>query len=290
MTPRSTKSWPTAGGRVKDREMMRATRTRLATGGAFTRGNASPVGTWLRCALLLGVLGCENRAPAVQREPDHVAPAPAEPVRAEAPVGNVAPTLPSASQSPVGQLPVGQSPPPAAAAGTAAAPHADPAQHVDLAKYEARAGGTPAKAAAGNAQPPAGAAAAEGPSTTSKAEPTLGAVVNGDAFSTWLQAPSPAPVGAVTYVEAVLVAKAPYHCNAEYPHKFKLGAPSPGVTYPEETVRGMQVTPERSVLRIPLQAANAGLVKVSGALSFSVCTEERCLVEKRELSLDLEVK
>jgi hypothetical protein len=286
MTPRSTKSWPTAGGSVKDREMIRATRTRL-TSGAFTRGNTSPIGAWLRCALLLGVLGCENRAPVVQREPDHVA---AEPVRAEAPVGDVAPTPPAPSQSPVGQLPVGQSPPPAAAAGAVAAPHANPAQHVDLAKHEARAGDTPAKAAAGNAQPPPGTVAAEGPSTTSKAEPTLGAVVNGDAFSTWLQAPSPAPVGAVTYVEAVLVAKAPYHCNAEYPHKFKVGAPSPGVTYPEETVRGMQVTPERSVLRIPLQAANAGLVKVSGALSFSVCTEERCLVEKRELSLDLEVK
>ena len=52
----------------------------------------------------------------------------------------------------------------------------------------------------------------------------------------------------------------------------------------------MQVTPERSVLRIPLQAANAGLAKVSGTLSFSVCTEERCLVEKRDLSVDLEVK
>jgi hypothetical protein len=177
-----------------------------------------------------------------------------------------------------------------AASATRADPQVDLARF-DPAKGEARpedAAPTPSPAAVNAQLAQAGGSTA--PSPTSKAEPTLGVVVNDDAFSTWLQSPSPATVGAATYVEAVLVAKAPYHCNAEYPHKFKLGPPAPGVSYPEETVRGMQVTPERSVLRIPLQAANAGLAKVSGTLSFSVCTEERCLVEKRDLTVDLEVK
>ena len=86
------------------------------------------------------------------------------------------------------------------------------------------------------------------------------------------------------------MAKPPYHCNAEYPHKFKLGPAPAGLSYPEATVKGMQVTAERSVLAIPVQAQAPGKAKVSGTLSFSVCTEERCLVEKRELSLELDVK
>jgi hypothetical protein len=117
-----------------------------------------------------------------------------------------------------------------------------------------------------------------------------GAVVQDEAFSTWLQAVSPVTAGSPATVEAVLVAKPPYHCNAEYPHKFKLPAAPAGLSYPEATVRGMQVTAQRSVLRIPVVAQSPGKPTVSGTLQFSVCNDERCLVEKRELSLNLEVK
>jgi hypothetical protein len=122
------------------------------------------------------------------------------------------------------------------------------------------------------------------------AEARQGSVVNDEAFATWLQTDAPMAAGSKSHVEAVLVAKAPYHCNAEYPHKFKLNAAPAGLSYPEDVVRGMQITAERGVLRIPIQAQNAGPVTVSGTLSFSVCTEERCLVEKRDLALNLEVK
>lgn len=117
-----------------------------------------------------------------------------------------------------------------------------------------------------------------------------GTVVQDEAFSTWLQAVSPMTAGSTATVEAVLVAKTGYHCNAEYPHKFKLGAAPAGLSYPEATVKGMQVTAERSVLRIPVVAQTPGKPTVSGTLQFSVCNDERCLVEKRELSLNLEVK
>jgi len=114
-------------------------------------------------------------------------------------------------------------------------------------------------------------------------------VVSEEAYSTWLQATSPVKAGAPVQLEAVLVAKPPYHCNPEYPHKLKLNAPPAGLAYPEETVRGMKVTPERSVLAFPVQAQSAGKPTVSGTLSFSVCTAERCMVEKRDLSLALDV-
>jgi hypothetical protein len=118
---------------------------------------------------------------------------------------------------------------------------------------------------------------------------TQGAVVSEEAFSTWLQTTSPAKAGAPVQLEAVLVAKPPYHCNPEYPHKFKLSAAPAGLSYPEETVRGMKVTPARSVLAIPVNAQSAGKPTVAGTLSFSVCTEERCMVEKRDLSVALDV-
>jgi hypothetical protein len=141
--------------------------------------------------------------------------------------------------------------------------------------------------------PSPGSASAAGASAGAQrlaAEARQGSVVNDEAFSTWLQVDAPMAAGSNSHVEAVLVAKAPYHCNAEYPHKFKLNAAPAGLSYPEDVVRGMQVTAERGVLRIPVQAQAAGPVTVSGTLSFSVCTEERCLVEKRDLALNLEVK
>jgi hypothetical protein len=87
----------------------------------------------------------------------------------------------------------------------------------------------------------------------------------------------------------VLTAKPPYHCNAEYPHKFKLTAAPAGLSYSEETVRGMKVTPERSVMAIPVKADAPGKPTISGTLSFSVCTAERWMVEMRDVSLALEV-
>lgn len=252
MTTSITKNWPTARRGVKDPRMLRSTLTPFAFG----------------CAVLVGAIGCENRtAPVVQSEPPPAPAAQATPTPAASAAAERA-TAPS-------------EPAPAAAAD---------APQVDLAKYQAPPQGAAAPPGKPSAAAPARAAHAASAPDPSGAEPTLGAVVNDDAFSTWLQAASPAPLGTPTHVEAVLVAKAPYHCNEEYPHKFKLNAPPPGVTYPEETVRGMQVTPERGVLRIPLQAATPGLVKISGTLSFSVCTDERCLVEKRDLTLDLQVK
>lgn len=144
-------------------------------------------------------------------------------------------------------------------------------------------------AAAVSAVPAVGSAAAA--EAEAKADgPQQGKVVSEAPYSTWLQAPAPVGVGAPAQLEAVLVAKAPYHCNPDYPHKFKLNAAPAGLSYPEELVRGMQVSPERGVLRIPVLAKSAGPATVSGTLSFSVCNDERCLVEKKELSLALQVK
>jgi hypothetical protein len=157
---------------------------------------------------------------------------------------------------------------------------------VGLAKYQPSA---PTGKAAD--APVAHALAADAPAgKAAPGQPIQGAAVSEEPFSIWLQAVSPIPAGSASTVEAVLVAKPPYHCNAEYPHKFKLAAAPSGLAYPETTVKGAKVTAERSVLPIPVQAQSPGKAKVAGTLSFSVCDEERCLVEKRDLALELEVK
>jgi hypothetical protein len=171
----------------------------------------------------------------------------------------LAPSAPSASGS----------------ASAAALPAARSNAAVTLAKYEET---SPSPAADSPAGKPA------------QGEPVKGPVVTEEPFQAWLQAVSPVAAGGPATVEVVLVANPPYHCNPEYPHKFKLGAAPAGIAYPEATVKGMEVTPSRSVLKVPIQAQSAGKATVSGTLQFSVCNDERCLVEKKELSLNLEVK
>lgn len=116
-----------------------------------------------------------------------------------------------------------------------------------------------------------------------------GPAVSETPFSAYLAATTPAKVGQRLKVQVVLEAKPPYHCNAEYPHKFKLSPAPAALGYDSEVVRGMQVTEQRGVLELPVQAKSAGPATVAGKLSFSVCTEERCLVEKRDLSVDVEI-
>ncbi len=123
-----------------------------------------------------------------------------------------------------------------------------------------------------------------------RATETRGTMVEQEAFRAWLQSSGEAKAGETAPLEAVVVAKGSYHINAEYPHKFKLGEPPQGLSYPQSVVRGMKTTPERGVLAIPVKAESAGTSEVTGKLSFSVCTEERCLVEKQDLSLALIVK
>lgn len=232
--------------------------------GVFASGRVS--GGLMGLALWLGAVACQGSEPAPRVQP--------EPPQAPA----VAPR-PAPASAPVGLAKYDDS----AASEAHAAPPSPAA---------ARAGAAPASAAPAlkAASSPSAEVPAAADAPAKAGGPTVqGAVVTEEPFSVWLQAVSPVAAGPAT-VEAVLVAKPPYHCNAEYPHKFKLGAAPAGLSYPEATVKGAQVTAERSVLRIPVQAQSPGKATVSGTLQFSVCTEERCLVEKRDLSLNLEVK
>jgi len=88
-----------------------------------------------------------------------------------------------------------------------------------------------------------------------------------------------------------LKAKAPHHVNQEYPHKLKL-KPVDGILFPNPTLArdAMTLEPMAIVLRVPLKPTRAGAFKVEGEFAFSLCTADRCLIEKRTLVREIEVQ
>jgi hypothetical protein len=114
----------------------------------------------------------------------------------------------------------------------------------------------------------------------------------GQAFSVWIQSAGRYTAGQQGTVEAVVIPKAEFHCNPDYPYKFVTSAGSSGVTYPKATVRsdGLSVSATRAVMRIPFVPQNAGDAKVGGTFHFSVCSESQCVVEKRDVSVTVKVQ
>ncbi len=84
----------------------------------------------------------------------------------------------------------------------------------------------------------------------------------------------------------VLTAKAPFHVNQEYPHRFKVTA-TRGLTTPSSAIQRdpAKVTPPRLELVVPVTLGQNGPFGLDGEMSFSLCTEEKCLMEKRQLTV-----
>ncbi|HEY3500700.1 MAG TPA: hypothetical protein VGK73_38670 [Polyangiaceae bacterium] len=92
-------------------------------------------------------------------------------------------------------------------------------------------------------------------------------------------------------VEIVLEAKPPFHVNQQYPYKFK-SKEAPGVKFPQAVVGKDQAKLEqqRLTMLVGFVPDSAGKKNVTGQFAFSVCTDETCLMEKRELALAVDVK
>jgi hypothetical protein len=130
--------------------------------------------------------------------------------------------------------------------------------------------------------PAAGAAAA-----------TAGAAKFSDTgFDLSLEAPKASlKAGQPGTVEVVLAAKAPFHVNDKYPIKLKLKE-TPGVKY-ENLVVGkdaVKLEAMKAVMPVSFTPDAAGKRTVAGQFAFSVCTEDKCLMEKRDLALEVVVE
>jgi pyruvate/2-oxoglutarate dehydrogenase complex dihydrolipoamide acyltransferase (E2) component len=91
--------------------------------------------------------------------------------------------------------------------------------------------------------------------------------------------------------DVVLSAKPPYHVNDKYPYKFKL-KDAPGLTFPNMVVTKdvVKFEPARATVPVAFTPSSAGKHTVSGQLSFYVLTADQCMIEKRDLALEIEAK
>jgi hypothetical protein len=98
--------------------------------------------------------------------------------------------------------------------------------------------------------------------------------------------------GAEGTVEVVLVPKAGYHTNAQYPYKFKLSDPPDGVSFPKPILSRADGNFEekRGSFKVPFVAAKAGKATINGTLSLSVCSEANCIMDTVPLEVAVEVK
>jgi len=126
----------------------------------------------------------------------------------------------------------------------------------------------------------------------SAAAPTGAAKFTDPAFDLSLQpAKASLKAGQAGSVEVVLTAKAPFHVNDKYPIKLKLKE-TPGVKY-ENLVVGkdaVKLEAMKAVMPVSFTPDAAGKRTVAGQFAFSVCTEDKCLMEKRDLALDVTVE
>jgi hypothetical protein len=121
-----------------------------------------------------------------------------------------------------------------------------------------------------------------------KVKTVAGTGAAGEGFAVSISAPSPVRSGATSSAVVVLSAKDPYKCNDKYPYKLVLDAPAGGVSYPQPTVRGMSVAEKQSSMSVPFSVAQPGSATVAGTLHFSICTADKCLIEKRKLSVTVQ--
>ncbi len=157
----------------------------------------------------------------------------------------------------------------------------------------------PAPEASAEAAPsqPSGASAATVPAAAPGADSGAAAPAapaaskyNETAFDLELQPKGEYASGKAGEADIVLNAKAPFHVNQQYPYKFKLKE-SPGVTYPNMVVGKDAVKLEPARATVPVAfTADAGKHTVTGQLSFSVCTDDKCVIEKRDLALEIVAK
>jgi hypothetical protein len=111
------------------------------------------------------------------------------------------------------------------------------------------------------------------------------------AFDLSIQPAGTYQVGQAGEARVVLEAKAPYHVNDKYPYKFKLKN-ADGLKFANLVVGKDLVKLEamRAVVPVAFTPESAGKHAVAGQLAFSVCTDDKCLIEKRDLSLAVDVK
>jgi pyruvate/2-oxoglutarate dehydrogenase complex dihydrolipoamide acyltransferase (E2) component len=155
---------------------------------------------------------------------------------------------------------------------------------------EASASAPAAAAAASAAAAPAVAATPAAADSAAPAAAAAESKYSEAGFDLALQPKGDYASGKAGEAEVVLSAKPPYHVNDKYPYKFKLKE-APGLTFANMIVTkdAVKFEPARATLPVAF-TPSAGKHTLAGQLSFSVCTDDKCMIEKRDLALEIEAK
>jgi hypothetical protein len=109
-------------------------------------------------------------------------------------------------------------------------------------------------------------------------------------FDLTLRGKSSYKAGTAGEAEILLEAKGPFKPNDKYPYKFKL-EPAGGLKFPAPVVGkdAIKLEGKRATMAISFTPLEAGKKKLAGQFAFSVCTDDKCLIEKRNLALEIQV-
>ncbi len=147
--------------------------------------------------------------------------------------------------------------------------------------------------AAPSAAPTSATAPAAAPGAAPEAAPSAPAAskYSEAGFDLVLQPKGAYASGQAGEAEIVLNAKPPFHVNDKYPYKFKIKE-APGLKFANLVVAkdSVKLEPARATVPVAFTPESAGKHTLAGQLSFSVCTDDKCMIEKRDLALDIDAK
>ncbi len=145
-----------------------------------------------------------------------------------------------------------------------------------------------AKAAETKAVAPAPGADQPGAPADNAAPAAGQATYKEEGFELGLEAAGPFAVGKAGEAQVVLVAKNGFKVNDQYPFKLTL-SDAAGLELPRKVVTrdAMALEKHKGVMKVAFTPKSAGAHTLSGRFSFSVCTDERCLIEKRDLAVQI---
>ncbi len=114
--------------------------------------------------------------------------------------------------------------------------------------------------------------------------------VSDEAFELELRPVGTYKAGQLGTAQVVLTPRGAFKVNDKYPYKFEF-AKLDGIKPLSEKVSSehLEVNGQRAVMTLRFTPMAAGQATVAGLFKFSVCTEDRCLVERQELALDVRV-
>ena len=126
----------------------------------------------------------------------------------------------------------------------------------------------------------------------SRSDDGASAASNASTFAVTFQPSGQYAIGKEGAALVRLTPQGGYKVNTEYPIRFDCQSPpSDGITYPKPTLQqtDAKVDESEATFSVPFVPTKAGKQRVEGLLSFSVCNDQRCVMDKQKVTLDVTV-